>query len=413
MGAWVMSLSRRQLIAAMGLLTPLAGVAAAKVAPSPDALPDRSSFPLDQVYLDAAFTHPFGQAASAAASAYVQSRQRDPQSVSPRQNARNAAVERFARLINADAADIAVVPSTMEGENLVNISLGVGADAGVVTDALHYDGSLALYGELQRRGVPLGVARPRGTRIDLADLRALLTRGTRLVAVSLVSSVTGFEYDLGELCALAHEHGALVYADIVQAAGAVPIDVKASGVDFAACGTYKWLMGDFGTAFLYVRPDRVDRLTRQHVGWRQLRQYESHVLPFEPSGPALGTYQLAPGAAGLFEVGTPAWEALACVAGSLDYIASIGVDAIVRHRQPLLQELQARLPPIGFTPLTPKNSRSPIVAFACKDAQKRFAAPLRAQKIRISIYENRIRISPSVYNTLDDITHLVSALVQA
>ena len=112
-------------------------------------------------------------------------------------------------------------------------------------------------------------------------------------------------------------------------------------------------------------------------------------------------------------MGTPAWAALACVAGSLDYIATLGVDAIMRHRQPLLQELQSRLPPLGFTALTPPDSRSPIVAFACKDAQKRFAAPLRAEKIRISIYENRIRISPSVYNTPDDIAHLVKTLSQA
>ena len=60
-----MSLSRRQLITAMGLLPPLAGVAAAGAAPSPGPLPDRSSFPLDQVYLDAAYTHPFGGAAAA------------------------------------------------------------------------------------------------------------------------------------------------------------------------------------------------------------------------------------------------------------------------------------------------------------------------------------------------------------
>ena len=403
-----MKLSRRQLIAAVGLLPPLAGVAAARQ--SRGALPDRSGFPLDQLYLDAAFTHPFGRAAAAAAEAYAHSREAEPQSVSPRQNARNAAVERFARLINADPGDIAVVPSTTEGENLVAISLGVGPGAGVVTDALHYDGSLALYGELHKRGVPLGVVRPRGTRIDLADVRAMLTRGTRLVAVSLVSSVTGFEYDLGELCALAHAHDALVYADIVQAAGAVPIDVKASGVDFAACGTYKWLMGDFGTAFLYVRPDRLERLTRLHVGWRQLRHYESHVLPYEPPGPPLGTYQLASGAAGLFEVGTPAWGALATVAGSLDYIASIGVDAIMRYRQPLLQALQTKLPPLGFTMLTPHGSRSPIVAFACQNAQQRFAARLRSEKIRISIYEHRIRVSPSVYNTIEDVDRLVHAL---
>jgi selenocysteine lyase/cysteine desulfurase len=115
----------------------------------------------------------------------------------------------------------------------------------------------------------------------------------------------------------------------------------------------------------------------------------------------------------MFEVGTPAWGALACVAGSLDYIASIGVDAIVRHRQPLLQELRAKLPALGFTALTPLDPPSPIVAFACKDAQKRFAARLRAEKIRISVYEHRIRVSPSVYNTMDDVEQLVRALTHA
>ena len=55
----------------------------------------------------------------------------------------------------------------MEGENLIALSLGIGAGAGVVTDALHYDASLALYGELQKRGAPLGVVKPRGTRIEV------------------------------------------------------------------------------------------------------------------------------------------------------------------------------------------------------------------------------------------------------
>ena len=69
---------------------------------------------------------------------------------------------------------------------------------------------------------------------------------TKLVAVSLVSMINGFQHDLKALCDIAHSRGALVYADIIQGAGAVPIDVHAWGVDFCACATYKWLMGDFG-----------------------------------------------------------------------------------------------------------------------------------------------------------------------
>ena len=386
----------------------LPGLASAAVAPS--TLPDRTRFPFRGVYLDAAFTHPVGDFATSAAAGYVAARRSDPQAVGPRGNARREAVAKFARLINAAPTDIAVTPSTLDAENLVNAALGIGPGAGVVTDALHYDGSLALYGELARRAAPVGVVRPRDGRIDLADVRALITRETRLIAVSLVSSTTGFEHDLAELCAMAHARDVLVYADIIQAAGAMPIDVRASGVDFAACGTYKWLMGDFGAAFLYVRPDRLDRLKRVQVGWRQVTRQDSHVLPFEPPGPALGAYKLSGGTAGLFEVSTPAWGALAVVSASLDYILGTGVEAIARHRQPLVDHLQDVLQQRRFKPLTPRGSRGPIVAFAVRDAQARFDARLKGEGVRISTYEHRIRISPSVYNSPEDIERLVRVL---
>jgi selenocysteine lyase/cysteine desulfurase len=404
------NLSRREALTAMGLLPAFASPVFTQELKIPSALPDRDNFPLDGTYLDAAYVHPFGRMAAASATAYLDVRQGDPRGIRPGQNARNLATEKFAGLINASPEEVAVVPSTLEGENLVNASLGIGPGAGVVTDGGHYDGSLALYGELHRRGAPLGVVRPREGRVDLADVRALLTPHTRLVAVSLVSSTTGFIYDLAELCSLAHAHGALVYADIIQAAGAIPIDVKASGVDFAACGTYKWLMGDFGTAFLYVRPDRLDRLKRVQVGWRQLRSYSSHALPFESPGPALGTYELSTGAPGLFEVSTPAWGPLATVAASLQYVAAVGVENITRYRQPLLDQLRSRLLSAGFLPLSASGSNSPVICFACRDAKKRFAAPLQQEKIQISLYENRIRVSPSVYNTMDHIEHLIAIL---
>jgi selenocysteine lyase/cysteine desulfurase len=404
------TLSRRSVLTALTAL-PLASVAETLATPGSSSLVELQNFSIDGIYLDAAYTHPLGEVARRAALDYVEVRRKDPQSVTPRQNPRGIAVERFARLINATAQDIAVVPSTMDAENLVNACLGTGAGVGVVTDAVHYDGSLVLYAELQRRGAPVAIVRPRGGgRIDLADVRAALTRETRLIAVSQVSSSTGFEHDLAELSALAHSRGALVYADIIQAAGALPIDVRASQVDFAACGTYKWLMGDFGTAFLYVRPEVLGQIKRVEVGWRQVKDQESHVLPFESPGPSVGPYRLATGAAGLFEVSTPAWGALATVAASLAYIEQIGVATLMRHRQPLLDQLQARLPALGFESLTPAGSRSPLVAFAYRDAEKRFAGRLKSANIKVSVYEHRIRVSPSIYNTSGDIDHLIEVL---
>jgi selenocysteine lyase/cysteine desulfurase len=195
---------------------------------------------------------------------YVEVRFAEPRRLWVTQEVENEAAALFAQLISAAPTDVAAVPSTMTGENLVCAALGIGPKAGVVTDAFHYFGSLAKYGELRKAGVPVAIVPPRGDRILPEDIAAAITPATRLVALSLVSSHTGFVHDLKQVCDLAHRRGVLVYADIIQAAGALPIDVRDSGVDFACCGGYKWLQGDFGVAFLYVSPAALPRLKRVH-----------------------------------------------------------------------------------------------------------------------------------------------------
>lgn len=400
-----MQVSRRTILGGLGLAVGAqSGLAKARAS-----LP----FELEGIYLDAAFTHPIGAFARSAATRYIEQRRIAPQSVGPRANPRNEAVQRFARLIGAGAKDIAVVPSTLEAENRIAMALGLGIERGVVTDALHYDGALALYDHLSRGGTPVSVVRPVDNRIRVRDIEAALTPSTRLIAVSLVSSVTGFMHDLSDLCAMAHRHGVLVYADAVQAAGAVPIDVRASGVDFLACGTYKWLMGDYGCAFLYCRPDRLDQLKRIQVGWRQLSHYESHVLPFEPVGPAIGTLALSGGVSGLFEVSTPAWNSLAVVSASLEYIETIGIEAIARNRRPLIDQLREELEALGLQTLTPRGTPGPIIAFALEHAERRLSPELKAAGIQASLYKHRLRVSPSVYNDPADVDALIRAVDKA
>lgn len=422
-----MTISRRALCSSLATLT--AATAAAAVAPagtsaSPDskialpdratsrdstiAFPDKANFPLDHVYLNAAYTHPFGRFAFAAGESFLRDRMRDPDRAWPDHNARDGAVEAYARLINATPEEIAVVPSTMEGENLIVEALRLDKTTGVTTDAYHY--SLPLYGELQKRGVPVVIAAPRDHRIELDDLERLITPSTRLVAISAVSSDTGFAHDLKTVCEIAHRKGALVYADIIQAAGAVPLDVKATGVDFCCAGTYKWLMADFGVAFLYVRADRLKELQRVQVGWRQYEGYSSHIYPFDPPGATGVDYTLGSTTAARFEVSTPSWEGLAVVEESLAYLHRVGVDQIARHRTPMLEHLQSALPPLGFEPLTPAVSHTPMAVFAFEGAAHRLGPALTAAKIKVQLYRNRIRISPSVYNDMGDIERFLRAI---
>jgi selenocysteine lyase/cysteine desulfurase len=404
-------ITRRDMIASAGAVSASVLGGARLQAQSPEPGKPAREFGFEGVYLDAAFVHPITRRVRDCGAAYFRDRFTKPHAVSPFSNPRNGAVEQFARLINCAPTDVAVVPSTLVAENLVNAALQTGRGAGVVTDALHYDASLVLYAERQRQGTPVKVVQVRDNRVDLSDIRNALTPETRLVALSLVSSATGFVHDLAEVCAVAHKAGALVYADIIQAAGAIPVDVAASGVDFAACGTYKWLMADFGAAFLYVRRDRLERLHRTEIGWRQIRSLTQHVSPFDPPAPVSGEYELRNDAAGLFEVGTPAWGTLATAQASIGSINEMGVDTITSHREPLISELRAQLSRLsGFVALTPPESHGPILAFGIKDAELRFRDRLMAAQVQISVYPNGVRISPSVYNSQEDIGRLIRIL---
>ena len=404
-----MDLSRRALIGASAAL-PLAARAATAIA----ALPDKGSYEFHGTYLNAAYAHPLNRIVRKAGNDFLMSRaDSDVTRAWPRDNPRNAAVAKFAGLVNANVDDIAVVPSTMEGENHVAAALGLNERAGVVTDVYHYDASLILYGERQKQGMPLTVLTPRDNRIDLADVERAIAPNTKLVAVSHVGSDTGFQHDLKALCDVAHSKGAYVYADIVQSAGAIPLDVKASGIDFACSGAYKWLMADFGVAFLYVRPDRVAELKRTAVGWRSATDTQSHAYPFDPPGPPVGDWKMRDNAAGKFEVSTPAWSSLAMLVASIDYVTQIGVARIAAHRAPLIARLREELPKRGFAPMTPPETQGPIITFAYRDAQKKLEPLLKAANIKVTLGSNRMRVSPSVYNDMGDIEKLLRVLPKA
>lgn len=411
-----MAITRRGMLGGIGGFSAATALPLARSVAAAPLLPDRASFASTGIDLNAAYTHRLGRFAVAAAQSYLDKRASDAAHNWPASNPRDEAVARYAALVGADPGEIAVVPSTLEGENLIGDALGLGRSAGVVTDALHYDAALAWYGERAKRDMPLSVIAPRtspsGLSFDYDDFARAITPATRLVAVSLVTSATGYRHDLKRLCEIAHDKGALVYADVIQAVGAIPFDVRESGVDFACAGAYKWLMGDFGSAFLYVKAAVLPRLRRVQLGWRGLASYRSHVLPGDPPGPPAGDWTLDETTKGLFEVGTPGWGSLAIASAALGYIRTLGVEAIAQHRALLLDCLHGRLADTGYAPLAPPDRQGPALVFAKAGVRERHGAELKAAGIVTTLYRDRIRIAPSVYNDMADIDRLVNVLTR-
>jgi len=408
-----MQIKRRDLLAGIGVLAATGALPQAQT-PSGRTFPRKSDFaiPAGLTYINGAFTHPMPIAGVEAVRQHAERRSRPGGIAAPGNAAMVKAVkEEFAALINARPSEISFVPNTSTGENLVVNGLGiVGSGGSVVTDALHFEGAIVNLQALEReRGLDLRIAMPSDGRIELRDLERLVDKKTKLVEVSLVAMYNGFQHDLKAVCDLAHAHGAYVYADIVQAAGATPIDVRASGVDFCACSSFKWLMGDFGAGFLYAREDLLPRIRRSQYGYHSVRSIGTHFLPYDPPASAPFTWELGADASATFEVGSYAYAPMAALSASLPYIRQLGVEGIEAHRQPLLERLRKEMPRLGFEPITPAGTKSALITFIVKDYQPVFDR-LQKANINVRLGAHFMRVSPSVYNDMQDIERLLEAL---
>jgi len=407
------ALSRRTLLRGSALLPFVPAMTGEALAASPASavsLARTGDFaPMAKVYLNSGTMHPVPLPAKASVDAYFQLRaeMREWSSHDTEMRIKTA----FARLINAAPEDLAFVQSTTAGEQAIVDALDLPAAKGsVVTDTLHFFGSFWLYDQLARQGVDVRWIRPTKGRIDPDAYEKAIGPDTRLVSLSLVSTYNGFEHDLKRICEIAHARGALVYADIIHAAGTVPIDVKASGVDFAASASYKWLMGDFGLGFLYVRPDRLARLKRKRFGYYQLGGFQPHVYPYDAPGETIADMTPRADAEGLFAIGTHSHAVMAQLDWSLAKLLELGVDRIMAHRQPLLRRLHEALPAKGYEVVTPQDSRSPLFTCVLPDAHKKLSEPLERAGVAITLSRNRFRICPSWFNAMDDIERLIAAL---
>jgi selenocysteine lyase/cysteine desulfurase len=316
----------------------------------------------------------------------------------------------FAKLINAKPSEIAFVVCTKAGEAAVVNGLRIQESGGnLVTNDLHYAGSVHDYIGRRRAGMDVRIVKHRDWHIDLADMEKVVDNKTKLISITLVSNVNGWVEDAKAISKLAHAHGAYLYADIIQAAGSVPVDIKALGIDFAACSNYKWLQGARGSAFLYVREDLQGSAVRDltfpgyvrfnYSPWVPTAEANLEEFPFD-----------APKDADRYEPGNVSFVAYAGQYEALKRMLAMGVDSMYAYTKPMCDRLKKELPAMGYKLITPVDAASSVVVVQAKNL-KAVQEKLRKANIQVTTTgADRVRISPAVYNNMEDINRLLSAM---
>ena len=256
--------------------------------------------------------------------------------------------------------------------------------------------------ELRGRRV-VHVPEAKDATIPLDRFDEAIDEETALVAVASICYRNGSRADVDGIVRLAHERGALVLVDAYQAAGAIPIDVKALGVDFLAAGTVKYLLGSAGLGFRYCRADLVERIVPTQTGWfadEDIFQMDIH--DYSPSRTARR-----------FEAGTPPVPNIYAGIAGIELVREIGVAETEAHVRGLNDLLIEGVEELGGRVVTPRDlrRRGPLIAVASTDEHALVGA-LAAEDIVTSSRDGNLRVSPHCYNSVDDIRAVLEGLAR-
>lgn len=265
----------------------------------------------------------------------------------------------------------------------------------VVMVELEFPSIQYFYHEQRRLGARVEIIpTPDPIRIDVDKLLAAIDETTLLVPISQVLFRSSCVVETRAIIERAHRVGAHVILDVFQAAGSIPLDVRALGVDFAVGGVLKWLCGGPGVAYLYVREDLRSKLRPALTGWI------AHRRPF-----AFETGAIDPREDSFrYLNGTPHIPALYACQPGLEILNQVGIAAIreksMRMTARLIEGARSR----GWQVNTPENAaeRAGTVSVECPHAYE-VCRELLARDIIVDYRPKAgVRVSPHFYNREDE-----------
>ena len=238
-----------------------------------------------------------------------------------------AARERVRQFINAGKTEeIVFTRGTTEAINLVASSFcGSQMQAGdevIVSEMEHHSNIVPWQLQATKLGIRLRVIPMCDDfRLDLQAYEQLFNEHTRLVSITHVSNVLGTVNPVEELIRIAHEHGVPVLVDAAQSAPHKKLDVQQMDCDFLALSGHK-MYGPTGIGVLYGKESWLEKLPPYQGGGEMIdkvtwERTTFERLPFK------------------FEAGTPDYVATHGLATAIDYLCSIGLDAIEAHEKDL------------------------------------------------------------------------------
>ncbi len=311
--------------------------------------------------------------------------------------------ESAARLIGADASEIAFVKNTSEGILMAANGLTWRQGDNVVIPDRGFPANVYPWLNLRSQGVEVRRVPEVDGRIPLDDLLNAVDDRTRVLSVSSVEFASGFRHDLREIGRFCRSRGVLFFVDVIQSLGALPLDVADAEIDFVSADAHKWLLGPEGIGVFYCSRRARRRLRVVNLGWanvvepRDFLSYDTTLLPDSQR----------------FECGTLNTVGIHGLGAGLDLLLRIGIENIESRVLSLTDQLCAGLEDKGCRVVSSRapGERSGIVVFHHSrfDSESIFQK-LSDARVVCAIRGGGIRLSPHFYNTEEEVDRVLDAI---
>jgi L-cysteine/cystine lyase len=313
--------------------------------------------------------------------------------------------EQFARLLGATADEVAITHHTTEGMNTVVWGLNWQRGDEIITTSHEHEGALLpIYAAARRFGLSVRI-------VDIAEgdivgaISAALSPRTRLVVASHVTFTTGTVLPVAKIAAESHRVGAFLAVDGAQAAGVIPVDVRALDVDAYAAPGQKWLCGPEGVGALYVRRSCISEVSPTYMGGFATRDFHA----VDRSG-----YFLPGHGATRYEGGTIYWPLLFGMREGLCWLEeSIGWEWIFEQSATMTQRCREILSDVQGVTIHSPVSNIGLTAFSVAGVEPEAMTSALARRgvvIRSLHYPEWLRVSTGFFTSEDELDRLQAGL---
>jgi selenocysteine lyase/cysteine desulfurase len=316
-----------------------------------------------------------------------------------------------ARLINADPADIALIPSVSYGVATAAKSLTISRGARVIVlENDHSSPVLEWHARADAQGFVVETIRqPADGDWTAALLAAIERRAAPPVGLASISSVhwsDGGLIDIEKVGAALRRQGAVFLIDATQGAGVLTMDVRRLDPDFVVFPTYKWLLGPYGRAFMYV--------ARRHQGAIPLEQTSSGRRNVRAENEVYFTDLRYVDDARRFDMGErDHFISMEMAAIGMEMMAEWAAPAIALRLAMLTERIAEQVRPLGLGVLHERLRAPHVLSLGFKHGMPNgLVERLATEGVYVAARLGRLRVSPHVYNDETDADRFVETLAR-